>query len=201
MSRSARGAAFAVVLTAMAFVASCSGEDAQLAGSVRTPLPQLGDLTLPDAGQDGASFAMRAADGGLLVVYFGYTSCPDVCPTTLADLRKAFRELGDDATRVAVAMATVDPNRDTDEVITNYVQSFIPGAHGLRTEDDALLSSVAEAFGAVYSVTTAANGDVDVVHSGQVYVIDDQGRLQVTWPFGMTAADMAGDLELLLRSA
>ena len=192
----------AVVLTAVALVtASCSGDDAQLAGSVRTPLPQVGDLTLPDAGRDGAPFAMRAADGGLLVLYFGYTSCPDVCPTTLADLRKAFAELGDDATRVDVAMATVDPGRDTDEVITNYVQSFIAGAHGLRTDDDALLSAVADALGAVYSVTTAADGDVEVVHSGQVYVIDDQGRLQVTWPFGMTAADMAGDLELLLRSA
>lgn len=191
----------AVLIVLALVVASCGGEEAQLAGSVRTPLPEVGGLTLPDAGRGGEPFAMRAADGGLLVMYFGYTSCPDVCPTTLADLRKAFRELGDDAAHIDLAMATVDPERDTDEVITGYVQSFIPGAHGLRTEDDALLSSVAGAFGAVYSVTEADDGDVEVVHSGQVYVIDDQGRLRVTWPFGMTAADMAGDLELLLRSA
>jgi protein SCO1/2 len=191
----------ALLIVVALVLAGCGGDDAQLAGSVRTPLPEMGGLALPDASRDGASFAMRASDGGLLVVYFGYTSCPDVCPTTLADLRKAFRELGDDAAQVEVAMATVDPGRDTDEVITNYVQSFIPRAHGLRTENDALLSSVADAFGAVYSVTTAANGDVEVVHSAQVYVIDDQGRLRVTWPFGMTAADMARDLELLLRSA
>lgn len=135
------------LLTVIALlVASCGGDDAQLAGSVRTPLPELGGLALPDASRDGAPLAMRAPDRGLLIVYFGYTSCPDVCPTTLADLRKAFGELGDDAARVEVAMATVDPARDTDEVITNYVQSFIPGAHGLRTEDDALLSSVADAL-------------------------------------------------------
>lgn len=192
----------AALLAVVALVlAGCGGNDAQLAGSVRTPLPEMGGLTLPDASRGGTPFEMRAADGGLLVVYFGYTSCPDVCPTTLADLRKAFGELGDDAARVDVAMATVDPNRDTDDVISNYVQSFIPGAHGLRTEDDAALSSVADAFGAVYSVTSAADGTVEVVHSGQVYVIDDQGRLRVTWPFGTPAADMAGDLELLLRSA
>ena len=161
----------------------------------------MGGLTLPDASRGGTSFAMRPTAGDLLVVYFGYTSCPDVCPTTLADVRKAFRELGDDASRIEVAMATVDPERDTNEVITNYVRSFIPDAHGLRTEDDALLGTVAGAFGAVYSVTAAADGDIEVVHSGSVYVVDDQGRLRVTWPFGTKAEDMAGDLEILLSSA
>jgi protein SCO1/2 len=135
-----------------------------------------------------------------LIVYFGYTSCPDVCPTTMAGLRTVLQDLGDDADRVQVAMATVDPTRDTDEVITGYVQGFIPGGHALRTTDDAALRAVADVFGAFYQVTSADDGTEEVVHSGSVYAVDDQGRLRVTWTFGTPPADIANDIEILLGS-
>ena len=128
------------VLFAVAIVAvlvACSSEPIELTGFVRTPQPDLSGTSLPDASADGAEFVMRAPEGEILVVYFGYTACPDVCPTTLADLRSALRKIGPDADVVTVAMATIDPERDSDDIISGYVQSFVPEAHGLRTADPA----------------------------------------------------------------
>ena len=119
--------------------------------------------------------------------------------STLADVRSALRQLDeDDAGRVEVAFATIDPERDHDELIAGYVQSFVPGAAALRTADAEQLAAAAEPFGVVYDVTTADDGEVEVIHSAFTYVIDDRGRLLVTWPFGIPADDIANDLILLL---
>jgi protein SCO1/2 len=199
--RGARRAALVLAVTVVggALLAACGGDDRSLTGIVRSPLPEVGDVALPDAGADGEPFAFRAPDGGLLLLYFGYTYCPDVCPTTMADVRKTLREIDpDDAERVTVAMATVDPERDTAEVITGYVQSFVEDAHGLRTEDDAALRAAADAIGASYDVQRNEEGEIEVAHTGYLYAIDDQGRLLVTWPFPTPQADLQADVELLL---
>ncbi len=188
----------AVVLLAIVAAACGGSSSAELSGFVRTPLPEVGATSLPDASAGGSDFAMQAPDGELLLLYFGYTACPDVCPTTLADLRKALRILGDDAEDVTVAMVTIDPTRDTDDVITGYVQSFVPDAHGLRTDDDAALRAAADVFGADYSVTITEDGTYEVVHTAHLYAIDEAGLLQVTWPFGTEPEDIANDLEILL---
>ena len=142
-----------VGLSLVLLAAGCSSEPAQLSGFVRDPLPDVSVASLPDVSSDGVDLSMRAPEGEILLLYFGYTSCPDVCPTTLADLRTALRQIGDTATRVNVAMATIDPERDTDEVITGYVQSFIPGAHALRTDSPDELRAAANVFGADYGVS------------------------------------------------
>src|SRR3990172_7649696 len=101
-----------IPIVALALVLTACGSDTPYvpAGLVRTPAPEVGDLSLPDSTAGGADFAFRAQPGGLLLLYFGYTSCPDICPTTLADLRTALRQVGEEfAARVDVAMATVDP--------------------------------------------------------------------------------------------
>jgi protein SCO1/2 len=193
------GRVLAATVLGGALLAGCGGEEQTLTGIVRSPLPELAEVSLPDAGADGEPFAFRAPDGGLLLLYFGYTYCPDVCPTTMADVRKTLREIGpDEAARVTVAMATVDPERDTAEVITGYVQSFVDGAHGLRTEDDAELRAAADAIGASYDVQRNEEGEIEVAHTGYLYAIDDQGRLLVTWPFPTPQADLQADVELLL---
>lgn len=179
---------------------ACASEPDELSGFVRTPLPNVSAASLPDAGSGGAPFTMRAPDGEILVLYFGYTACPDVCPTTLADLRSALREMGDDVGQVNVAMATIDPERDTDEIITGYVQSFVPDAHGLRTADAAELRAVADVFGADYDVTVTEEGDYEVIHTAHLYAIDDTGLLQVTWAFGTEPETISQDLQILLRS-
>jgi protein SCO1/2 len=129
-----------------------------------------------------------------------------VCPTTLADLKVALADLGDDASRVATAMITVDPKRDT-PVLADYVQSFVPGAHALATDDQAALQAVAGPFGVSYEVTTSPSGEVQVAHSSYLFAVDDAGRLVLTWPVGLdsetstSAKDLAADMKLLLRDA
>lgn len=186
-----------IALAALVLAIAACGGSTELAGFVRTPLPDVSAVALPDVGADGRDLPMRAAGDALLLVYFGYTSCPDVCPTTMADVAATLEDLGDDAARVDVAMATVDPNRDTDEVITGYVRSFVPDAHALRTTDDALLRRVADAFGAAYDVSVTED-EYDVIHTGHLYVVDDEGKLRVTWPFGVERSDMLNDLRILL---
>lgn len=189
-----------VGLSLVMLATACSSEPAQLSGFVRDPLPDVSTASLPDVSSGGVDFSMRAPQDEILLLYFGYTSCPDVCPTTLADLRSALRQMGDAATKVNVAMATVDPERDTDEVITGYVQSFIPGAHALRTESPEELRAAADVFGADYGVSVDEEGMREVFHTANLYAIDDRGLLQVTWPFGSEPDGIAADLELLLEA-
>jgi len=193
---------FVFALFAVALVASACGDDEadELRGFVREPAPDTTGVTLPAVDADGAesAYELRADDDGMLLVYFGYTGCPDVCPTTLADVRSALRDLGEDAERVDLAMATIDPDRDTPEVLSPYVQSFVDDAVALRTTDDAELRTATDVLGVQYGVETNDEGEIEVIHTGSLYAIDDQGRLLVTWPFGTPAEDMAADLDLLL---
>lgn len=177
----------------------CGGnEPAEFAGYERVPVPEVGQLSVPEAGGD--DFAFVASEGGVLLVYFGYTSCPDVCPTTLSDVRSALAKI-DEPERVELAMITVDPERDTDEVIVGYVESFVPTAHGLRTEHDSVLRAAAAEFGADYSVGVASDGEPEVAHTGSLYAVNDAGQMVLTWPFGTSSDDIGSDLELLLREA
>jgi protein SCO1/2 len=179
-----------------------SGGGGALRGYTIAPEPKVDAAALTDAAaQPAAPMELRARPGGVLIVYFGYTSCPDVCPTTMSDVRKALGALGGRASKVDVAMVTVDPIRDTEQVLSGYVRSFVPTGHALRTTDDSLLRRVAGAFGVDYQVTTAADGTEQVAHTSLLYAVDSTGGLAVTWPFGTTAADMAHDVGILLRSA
>ena len=96
-------------------------------------------------------------------------------------------------------MATVDPDRDSDSVMSAYIAAFFAEGHGLRTDNPERLASAAAPLGVVYDVTTNADGYVEVIHSGFVYVIDDQGRLRLAWPFGTEPDDIALDLKHLLK--
>ena len=159
------------------------------------------DASLPDIGKAGEPMPFVGPDGGILIVYFGYTFCPDVCPTTLSGLRTALGDLGDEAERVEVAMATVDPGRDSDEVITGYLHAFIPDGHPLRTEDAAALREAADAFGVEYSVIEGANGTIEVLHTAHLFAVDDTGEILAVWSFGAQPETITGDLEAMLSGA
>jgi protein SCO1 len=192
----------AALALASLLVAAC-GENKEakvVSGYQLDPPPEVGALSLPDASAGNTDVAFTAGEGEYLVVYFGYTQCPDVCPTTLNEVKKALKAIGDDADKVDVGMITIDPDRDGGELLTNYVQSFVPGAHAWRTEDDALLEQVAKTFGASFSVTTNAEGTIEVSHSGNLYVVDPAGTVVLQWPFGLQADAIATDLEILLGS-
>ncbi len=145
------------------------------------------------------SFTFRAAPGGLLLVTFGYVSCPDICPATLANLRRALTSLGPDSSRVEVAFVTVDPARDSAAVLAPYLHSFIPAGHPLRPDTQAQLARAESAFNALSSVTRQPDGSVEVSHTPLSYLVGDRGELLLTWDFGTPPADLAADLRRMLR--
>ncbi|MFV0309205.1 MAG: SCO family protein [Desertimonas sp.] len=184
-------------MTASALTA-CGDETAELQGYVQAPLLDVADVSFP--GADG-EVPMVAEDGELLIIYFGFSSCPDVCPTTLADVGRAIDELDDDdAARVSVGMVTVDPDRDSLEVLTTYLGHYVDDPIALRESDPGALLRDAERFGITYRVEPHEPTDVDyaVEHTSQVFVIDDTGAVRVQWPFEFARSAMASDLDLLL---
>lgn len=179
---------------------TASSADRPLAGIVREPTPAVDATTLPSLTDPGTDVEFRGDPGGLQAVYFGYTNCPDVCPTTMTDWTVALRRLpADIAAQVSTVMVTVDPERDND-VLTGYVQSFVPDAQAAGTLDADRLSAAATPFGVSYDVTTNADGEVEVAHSGFLYLVGDDGKLLVTWPFGTSSQDMAADVEQLFAA-
>ncbi|MEN9801454.1 MAG: hypothetical protein RLZ37_579 [Actinomycetota bacterium] len=145
-----------------------------------------------------STFAMKARPGSLLVVYFGYTSCPDLCPTTLALVRAARRELGGSSDRIDLAMVTVDPERDTPEVMNGYLSSFTDRFHALHPSSMDELESAEEAFLASSTIVTDASGRIEVGHSATTYVVDENGIVLVEWPFGVDKDAMINDFRILL---
>ena len=193
----ARRAAMALAVVIAAMLSACGGDsDAGFAGYSRSPAPQVGDVALPRADGSG-DVAFRAVDGGLLLVYFGYTNCPDFCPTTLADLKVALNRLGDAAADVDVAMVTVDPDRDL-PILDDYIQSFFADGIALGSADPTVLTAATEPFGVSYLVTDNDAGGTDVAHSTQLYAVDDTGALVLTWPFGIETEELADDIGDLL---
>jgi len=187
-ARTGTAAALALAVLALAGCGSHSATPAapQLSGLVRDPAPAVDRLTLPNVAARGRPLRFRAAPGGLLLVYFGYTRCPDVCPTTMSDVRVALAGLGaSERQRVRMAMVTVDPRRDTPGVLTHYVHSFFPHGAALRTADGVRLERVAKEFGAAFRVTRKKNGKVAVLHTTYVYAVDDTGHLRVQWGSGV----------------
>jgi len=172
----------------------------ELAGIVRDPAPVVDATTVPSLTEPGTDLVFRAEPGGFQSVYFGYTNCPDVCPTTMADWAVTMRRLPEDiAAQVSTVMVTVDPDRDN-ELLPGYVESFVADAVAAGTTDADRLAAAAEPFGVSYDVTTSDEGDIEVSHSGFLYLVDDQGRLVVTWPFGTSSSEMAADVEQLFAA-
>lgn len=191
-----------VFAACLLFATACGGTaETTFAGYERDPEPLVNEFSLPAVNRGGADFTFQAEADELLLVYFGFASCPDICPTTLADTRLALSELGDRARSIDLAVATVDPARDTDQIITDYVEAFVPTGIALRTDDELALSEAALAFGVSYEIATNDEGEVEVGHTSALFVVDDTGSLVLTWPFGVTTDDMVSDLTTLLDRA
>lgn len=184
--------------------AACAADSARqstLIGMQRDEPLVVADQTITRVDEAGVEtpFTFVAGDGKLLVVYFGFTNCPDLCPTTLADLRSAFRRIPGSTDKVDVAMVTVDPDRDTADRLVPYLSSFVDDPIALRTVDTDVLESVEAAFLASSTVTKEATGKVDVSHTAATYVVDATGTVIVEWPFGIGADGMEHDLRILLE--
>ena len=135
--------------------------------------------------------------GKAVVVFFGFTHCPDVCPTTLAEMSQVVKSLGPDGDRVQVLLVTVDPERDTREALAKYVTAFDPRFLGMYGDLEAT-RRVAKDF-KVYFEKRKTGDSYSVDHSAQSYVIDPQGRLRLFVRHDRISSDLPDDLKTLLR--
>jgi protein SCO1/2 len=149
---------------------------------------------------DGGEFRLSRQRGNVVALSFGYTFCPDVCPTTLAELAAAKAKLGDDAKRFTVAFITVDPERDGPERLRTYTTAFDRAFVGLTGSSDQLVA-VRQAYGvtARKRVVAGTSAAYLIDHSAFVYVVDPEGRLRLMFPFGTSIENMAHDIRLLMR--
>jgi protein SCO1/2 len=138
--------------------------------------------------------------GKVVALFFGYTQCPDMCPTTLALLGQAVKTLGSDADQVQGLFVTVDPRRDTPQVLSQYVPAFYPSFLGLYADDETIARTLREFKGYVHANAPNQQGSYTVDHSAQVYVFDRAGRIRLyIKPDAMTPESIARDLRTLLR--
>jgi protein SCO1/2 len=150
-------------------------------------------------GHDGKPRTLADFRGKAVVLFFGFVHCPDVCPSTLAEVAGVMKALGDDAARVQVLFVTVDPERDTAEVLSKYVPAFHPSFLGLYGDAEATQRTARE-FKVFYEKRAGSEpGSYSVDHSAQSYVLDPSGRLRLFVRHERIAADLAADLRTLLR--
>jgi len=168
-----------------------------LQGSVVSPPRAIDNFTMEST--LGEDFTFSDYGGNLMLVYFGYMTCPDVCPTTMGDMLRAYREVGEPSDRVKVLYITLDPERDTLDRMTMYTQAFHPDFIGLRTEDPTLLAQVMGNFGVVAEkkeVDSALEYLID--HSATVFLLAPDLRVISQFPYGVSYTEIANDLQVML---
>lgn len=185
--------------------AASEGASGGFAGYRTDPMIDVSQFELPNL-ISGTAETLAATPGKIRVIYFGYTNCPDYCPTTMSDLQIARNRL-DEPQKIEPGMVTIDPDRDL-PVLEEYVTAFFDDGLAYGTDDAGLLQELAHAVGVTYQVEPNPEAETDpqaeevvVSHSTSLYAFDDQGRLVLTWPFGIPVEDLAHDLELLIDEA
>jgi len=150
-------------------------------------------------GHDGRQRSLDDFRGKVVVMFFGFTHCPDVCPTTLAELAGAVKRLGPEGEKVQVLLVTIDPERDTPEILARYVTAFNPGFLALRGSADET-ARVAKEFKVIYQkVAGTREENYAMDHSAGSYIFDRQGRLRLYVGYGRGADVFAHDIDLLLK--
>ncbi len=170
------------------------------------PAFQLTDITGADFGRDirltdhtGKPRALADFKGKVVVAFFGYTHCPDVCPVTLSELATVAKELGKDAEHMQVLFITVDPERDTPDVLSKYVPAFNSTFLGLYGDLEATMRTAKE-FKVFVNKQPATAGGYSVDHSAGTYIYDPAGRLRLFASYGQGAPKMLHDIRLLLQT-
>jgi protein SCO1/2 len=191
--------AILAVIAAAMLLAACSPEAPTFKGADITGASFGRELALAD--HHGKARTLADFRGKAVVIFFGFTQCPDVCPTALSALAEAMRRLGPDATRVQVLFVTIDPERDAADLLSRYVPAFHPSFLGLRGDAEAT-ARVAKEFKVIYQKVPGQTPDTYTMdHSAGLYLFDPQGRLRVFESHGQGAEAIAHDLAQLLRSS
>jgi protein SCO1/2 len=164
------------------------------------PYPAASEIDL--ARSDGSRFRLSELRGDIVLLFFGYTSCPDICPATMAELRQAISQLQEqDAKRVRVVFVTVDPERDTPERVQEYVTRFDPTFIGLSGSKNDLERIWAD-YGIYREIADQQSAAGYIVnHTARVNLIDPQGNLRVSFSFDTPVEDIVHDLKLMLKNS
>ena len=184
-----------ILLTAL-LVACQQGSSASFIGTDLTGTQFGKPLSLTD--HTGKLRNMNDFKGKVVVLFFGYTHCPDVCPTTMSDLKQTMKLLGDKADDVQVLFVTVDPERDTQEVLAQFVPGFDPRFIGLRGTVEEVAANLSEYKVYAAKVSEPGKSGYTMDHSAGVYVFDKTGAPRIYLGYGEKPENIAHDLRLLL---
>jgi protein SCO1/2 len=188
-----------VAALCLAALAACDGTQAKFRGTDITGVDYGRSLELTD--HHGKARRLEDFRGKAVVLLFGYTRCPDVCPTTLADAALAMKQLGPEADRVQVLFVSVDPERDTQDVLAKYVPAFDARFLGMYGDLEATRRAAKE-FKVYFEKRPGKTPDgYTIDHSAQAYVLDPGGRLRLFIRHDRIAEDLAPDLRTLLKGA
>jgi protein SCO1/2 len=188
---------FVAVLAVAWLAVACAPERPAFRSSDVTGTAYGRDFALTD--HTGKPRTLADFRGKVVVLFFGYTHCPDVCPTTLSELVEAKKRLGPDGDKVQVLFVTVDPERDTRELLAQYVPAFDPSFLGLYGNAEAL-SRTAKEFRIFYQKQPGRTPDAYTMdHSAGTFVFDPEGRLRLYVGYGQGAEVFAHDIALLLK--
>lgn len=169
----------------------------QLRGAVVNPPRELADFSL--ASTTGENFTLSAHRGEIILLYFGYRTCPDICPTTFSTLKRVYSELGNLTDKLKVVFVTVDPERDTLENMALYVSAFDEEFIGLRDEGEPLKQIMSE-FGVIATRRKVGESALSYLmdHTASVFLIGADGKLLAQYLYGTDYRDYVHDLKLLL---
>jgi protein SCO1 len=196
-SRYALFLGFAFGLLAAAVIASWFlRKPYQYQGSLIEPAKPAPNFTLTN--QNSQPFTLSSQMGRPVLIFFGYTHCPDVCPVTLSEYKQIRKQLGDQADKVTFLFVSVDPDRDTPQVLGDYTALFDPAIIGLTGAANEL-APVYDAYGVVHTVNPAENGNYTVDHTARTFLVDSAGNLRLTYPFGFGVEGIVEDLQHLLK--
>lgn len=184
------------IILALALVLGACDSKPQFASTDISGADYAKDFALTD--HTGKPRTMADFRGKAVVMFFGYTQCPDICPTTMTGMTEAMRLLGEDAKKVQVLFVTVDPERDTQQLLAQYVPAFHPSFIGLYS-DPQTIAKTAQAFRVFYQKQPGSTPSTYTVdHTAGSYVFDPQGRLRLYVKHGEKPELIAGDLKQLL---
>ena len=151
--------------------------------------------------ESGEPMQLSDLQDKVVLIFFGYTTCPDVCPTTLAEARTILNDLGSDAQDVTFLFVTVDPARDTPEKLAAYTDAFHPGIIGLTGEPDQL-APVYDEFGVLAERVEAPDSALGYLmnHTSRMFLVDQQGNLRLSYRYGTPPEDIVNDVKHLLKT-
>jgi protein SCO1 len=187
----------AVLMLLAVLITGCGGDEYAFQGGELKPLAAAPAIELTD--QYGEPFSLATHEGKAVLLYFGYTTCPDACPTTLSDWIEVKRLLGDQADKVAFVMVTVDPERDTVETLNDYMAFFDPAFYGL-TGDQETITTIEQSYGimAVREEYPDSATTYLMNHTTSFWVIDAKGQLRLTFAHGTDPEIVTEDVKHLL---